>query len=210
MRILFPVWIFLSLVTFGQQINPRNQIQQAGASDGQPLVWLNSIGGYQATGVLNNITSLTVTGLASAGRQCAQISSTGLFSGTGLACGAGGSSAVLPFAVTSTTSTLTITSTGQPFGCNGVSTIVTAGATTAVRLAGSASETLFIGIKCSNGHLILLSPTNTLTCTPVGFAGCDNGSALTYDIVPASVPLASGSGSWTFGSPTDLRAFLQS
>ena len=36
----------LTIPLMAQKVNPHNQIQQVGATDGQPLVWANSIGGY--------------------------------------------------------------------------------------------------------------------------------------------------------------------
>lgn len=130
------------------------------------------------------------------------------------ACHSAAGGSALPFATTATTGTLSIAN-GTPavYGCNGVSTSIANGTTTVVRLAGTASETLLIGISCADNHLKLIAPTNTFTCTVSGFSGCDTvtGSAFTDGIIPlASDALAAGGGSWTFSTtPTDLRAPIQ-
>lgn len=136
-----------------------------------------------------------------------------LVNGSSTPCGSGGGGITLPFTPSATSSTLSIVN-GSPavYGFNGVNTSVSAGTNTVVRLAGSTSETLLFGIG-SDGHLKLIAPTNTFTCTPAGFPACDTitGSAFTDGIIPlGSVPMNSGAGSWTFSTTvTDLRAPLQ-
>lgn len=123
--------------------------------------------------------------------------------------GGGGGGASSFFTVSATSTTLSVISSGQPFGCNGQSTVVPAGTTTAVRLAGSTSETLSVKINCSTGHLELISNTNTLTCTVSGFSGCDSGSSYTGDIILAQVAMSSGGSSWTFGAVTNMFSGAQ-
>jgi hypothetical protein len=126
---------------------------------------------------------------------------------------AGGGSS-LPFVTTDVSGTVSIANgTAAIFGCNGLNTVITAGTTSFVPASGTSTEQLLIGIDCSSQHLKLIAPDNTFTCTPAGFSGCDNVTGSNYPdgVIPlAAVPMTTnGSGSFTFGTVSDLRALLQ-
>lgn len=119
----------------------------------------------------------------------------------------------LPFAVTDTTSLVSITSTAaSAFGCNGANTAVPAGSITIAPAAGSATETLRIGISCADSRLKLIAPTNSFICTASGFSGCDtvSGNAFPDGVIPmASVVMTTSGSTFAFGTVTDLRAPFQ-
>ena len=120
----------------------------------------------------------------------------------------------LPFATIATATMVSIVNgSNAAYGCNGIDNFVAPGNTTIVPRTGSSTELLLIGISCGDSHLKLIAPTNTLMCTPAGFAFCDSvaGNAFTDGIIPLAsvVMMTNGAGSFTFGPETDLRAPVQ-
>jgi len=143
---------------------------------------------------------------------CTALNTWTVLNGSG---GVGGQSSggSLPLAATATTSVVSLTnSTTAAFGCNGTNTMVPAGTTTIAPAAGSATETLRIGISCSDARLKLIAPTNTFICTAAGFSGCDTitGNAFPDGVIPiASAVMTTSGSSFAFGAVTDLRAPFQ-
>ena len=127
--------------------------------------------------------------------------------------GQGSSTVSLPFAVTATTSLVSIAnSSATAFGCNGSNTAVPGGTITIAPAAGSATETLRIGISCADSRLKLYAPTNSFICTASGFSGCDTISGNTFPdgVIPlAAVVMTSSGSTFAFGTVTDLRAPMQ-
>jgi hypothetical protein len=127
--------------------------------------------------------------------------------------GTGGGGQPLPFATMASSAMVSVTNgANAAYSCNGVNTAIPPGTSMIAPLAGTATETLLIGISCIDSHLKLIAPSNTFVCTPAGFAVCDTvtGSAFTDGIIPlASVVMTSDGSSFTFGEVTDFRASLQ-
>lgn len=141
---------------------------------------------------------------------CTALNTWTLLSGGGSGSGTGVS---LPFSSTASTSLLSITNGAMAaFGCNGANAAIPAGTTTAAPGTGNATETLRVGISCSDARLKLITPSNTFVCAPAGFSGCDTvaGNAFPDGVIPlASVVLTASGSTFTFGAVTDLRAPFQ-
>jgi hypothetical protein len=149
---------------------------------------------------------------ATAGQNLLLCTSTNAW--TALIGSGGGGGQPLSFATMATSTMVSIVNgSNAVYGCNGVNTLVGFGTTTLTPATGTSTEVLLIGIDCSDSHLTLIAPTNTVTCTPAGFSTCDavTGSSFTDGIIPlASVVMTTdGAGSFTFGSVTDLRGVFQ-
>lgn len=211
MRTLFAFYAVFSLTSFAQtEVDLRTQsknVDFSGAASTKPSQTGTVVPGTCSPGQTFFLLSAT------AGQNlllCTSANTWTTLTGTG----GGGGSPALPFATMATTTMVSIVNgPAAVYGCNGVNNLVGSGTTTVSPATGTSTEVLLIGISCSSSHLVLIAPTNTFTCTPAGFLSCDTvtGASLTDGMIPlASIVMSTdGAGSFTFGSPTDLRALIQ-